>query len=461
MKKLVGAVVFLLGTATMVAAQGQSQHYSRPATPSEEALHRLNLKLAWRVYIPVESRRDGLFSVQVLDKQVLVQTRSGAVIALEPSTGATQWRTRAGKPYLVSQPLAYNSHSVFQVNGGRLFAFQRATGLPQWNIVLPGMPTAPPVADEQRVFLAVGSGRFTVYELPRVGPVASDKPALGSDKKVESLPGAPPAAVLTPYNINRDSVSPLGGPVASWYLSPQAEPGGIALDLLWDYQGRARVELAPLLFQEYATITGTNGGLVTLSKSYARELYSLQNDTPVSAPLGQHGGMAYFVTGDSNLSALEMASGQILWRTTTGSSLFHKPEVTDEDVYVGAERGGLARIKRLNGETVWRNAQANRFLAANGKFVYATDRQGRLLILDRARGMQLAVYDTRDFVVPVSNEWTDRLYLASNDGLLVCLHDRSHSTPLRNKTTEDQPKPANGKATTPPADKSEEKQPER
>jgi outer membrane protein assembly factor BamB len=461
MNKLVGAVAFLLCTATMVAAQGLSQLYSRPAIPAAEVLQRLNLKLAWGVYVPLESRRDGLFSVQVLDKQVLVQARSGAMIALDPATGVTQWRTRGGKPYLVSQPLAYNSHSVFQVNGGRLFAFERATGLPQWNLVMPGMPTAPPVADEEHVFLATGAGRFTVYALPRLGPLASGKSAPGGDKKVELLPEARREGILPYSNINRDSVSPLGGPIGSWYLSPTAEPGGIALDPLWEYHGQARVEQAPLLFQEYATITGTGGGLVTLSKTSARELYSLQNDAPVSAPLAQHGAMAYYVTADSHLTALEIPSGRIVWRSATGSSLFQKPEVTDEDVYVGAERGGLMRIKRPTGETVWRHPLAHRFLAANGKFVYATDRQGRLLILDRARGHQLAGYDTRDFVVPVSNEWTDRLYLASNDGLLVCLHDRAYRKPLRTKTTEEQPKPANGKAETPPTEKSEEKLPER
>ena len=32
--------------------------------------------------------------------------------------------------------------------------------------------------------------------------------------------------------------------------------------------------------------------------------------------------------------------------------------------------------------------------------------------------------------MPISNEMTDRLYLASNDGLLICLHDRDYPTPL-------------------------------
>jgi hypothetical protein len=58
-----------------------------------------------------------------------------------------------------------------------------------------------------------------------------------------------------------------------------------------------------------------------------------------------------------------------------------------------------------------------------------------LLVLDRSRGTQLAAYDAaRDFVVPIINDMTDRIYLASNDGLFTCLHDRDYSTPLQMKT---------------------------
>src|SRR5262249_53688485 len=84
------------------------------------------------------------------------------------------------------------------------------------------------------------------------------------------------------------------------------------------------------------------------------------------------------------------------------------------------------------------NPGADRLLAANPKFVYATDPSGRLLVLDRKRGVTLSAYDTRAFPFPVVNEVTDRLYLAANDGLLVCLHDRAYSKPVRHRTLEEE-----------------------
>src|SRR5262249_55489123 len=107
---------------------------------------------------------------------------------------------------------------------------------------------------------------------------------------------------------------------------------------------------------------------------------------------------------------------------------------------------GLARVDRSTGEAVWKvphggrifnsNPVADRFLAANPKFVYAMDPRGRLLVLDRRLGTTLSAYDVRDFVFPVTNEENDRIYLAASDGLLVCLHDRDYPTPFDQRSQE-------------------------
>jgi outer membrane protein assembly factor BamB len=453
MKKRVGVMAFAVLAATTVVAQGQSQLHTRPAVLPEEALHRLNLKQAWRAYVPTEGRRDGLFSVQVLDTQILVQTRGGVVIALDPVTGATQWRSHAGMSYLVAQPLSYNGQSVFLVNGARMYALQRSTGVVQWQLTLPGAPTAPPVADDVRLYVPVGSGRLHAYELPRPGTLTAQASVSANANKAEPPPSAPGAVQSRVLEIGR-SLSPLNRSV--YLLSTESPYAGPSPQPLWDFPGNLRVEQAPLLFQDIVLLATVDGAAVALSKYDGRVLYRLQYDTPISAPLGQHGGMAYGVTQNLYVGALDMYQGKTLWRATTSATVFQKPDVNDEDVYVAGERVGLSRINRLTGEVVWRSPSADRFLAANPKFVYASDRSDRLLILDRARGIPLAVYDTRDFVVPVSNEWTDRLFLAANDGSLLCLHDRAYPKPLRMKTTEEQAERRNGKAETPgPAEKSE------
>src|SRR5262249_29601825 len=92
MNKLLATLVVVLLPAASVSAQSLARTYPRPCTPPQEVLDRINLKMDWRVYIPMDGVRDGFLSIQLLGDQILVQTRSGGVALLDAATGATIWR---------------------------------------------------------------------------------------------------------------------------------------------------------------------------------------------------------------------------------------------------------------------------------------------------------------------------------------------------------------------------------
>src|SRR5438132_1560632 len=148
------------------------------------------------------------------------------------------------------------------------------------------------------------------------------------------------------------------------------------------------------------------------------------------------------------------------------------PQATDEDLFIVADRGGLIRMDRQVGTSIWQNPEATQYLATNPKFVYATDKQGRLLVLDRRRGIRLATLDTSEFVFHVQNETTDRILLAAHDGTVICLHDKAFAKSLAIQSEgakvaaplQEAPKPAPkpekplpGKGPEKPADKAPDK----
>jgi len=250
----------------------------------------------------------------------------------------------------------------------------------------------------------------------------------------------------------------------------QAVQGGTAgpePQFLWSYvteaRSEGRLEQTSLLSEHFIFQAAGNGVFFALSKNEPQVVYRFQADAPVSAPLGQYEDVAYVPSEDFRVYALEIPTGHILWRFIGGGPIVRKPEVTEDSVYVAAEKSGLYRLDRATGEMVWRNITARRFLAVNKKFVYAVDQVGALLVLDRATGVQLADYaGTRDFAVRFANEFNDRIYLASNDGLLLCLHDRDYPKPLlvRN-VAERAPPPAPVVKKKPIADESEGDQAEK
>jgi outer membrane protein assembly factor BamB len=445
------AVVTLLLGGGAVRAQ-DPRIYSEPPVPPREALERLNLRMAWRTYLPTDRRRDGIFSLRVINRphgdgqQVLVQLRSGAVVLLDAETGATEWRSRVGTPYLVNHPPGFNANYVFVVNGLELFALDRATGRPTWEFSLPQAAAASPAADEERVYLPVGGDKLNAYDIPRALP-----PGTGGARKIEAPP-TPTVTVPEPAGERRpasalgvsgqsvrgigavssigQSVRSVGALTSAAEASRQFGPSGLQPYLLWDMGMESRTDITPLVTNDFLLVGSEGGSFYVMEKLGGKQVYRLHLGPPVTAQMARHGETAYIASEDFSVTAVDIVTGRVYWRFATGGPNRRKPVVTDTDVFVANPRSGLYRLDRLTGSALWRNPQAKRFLAVNRKFVYASDPSGRLLVLDGTRGTELATFAPAfDFVVPAPNDLTDRLFLVSNDGLVVCLHDRDYVRP--------------------------------
>jgi outer membrane protein assembly factor BamB len=445
MKPLLSVLALML-TATAVTAQDPRLLFSRPAVPPREALDRLNLQLGWRTYIPVESGRDGIYSVQFTGREMFVQTRSGMVVSLDPETGETHWRSLPGLPYRDKHPVGYNSALVFVVDATTLYALSRATGAVVWQFDLPDAVIAAPAADEEQVYLSFGGGVTTVYAITRGMPPKPARkndmlaaPPAGGAGGPETMPapggGTPPPPPptndpLAPKVGDREAAAATG-PYSMQKFRPYPRWTPPPLLSLFEHHLDAGQERPPLLTNEFMMLTDRRGTLLGLSKYQRAEAFRFPTGGQITAPSAQYGDIAYAPSQDQNVYALNIATGRSPWHYTLPTEVYWPPQVTDQDVYLSPAGAGLYRLLRETGQLVWHSGPAQRFLAANPKFVYATDRSGRLLVLDQWRGTYLSGYDTHDYVVPISNEYTDRFYLAANDGLLICLHDREYVTPVQ------------------------------
>jgi hypothetical protein len=232
--------------------------------------------------------------------------------------------------------------------------------------------------------------------------------------------------------------------------------GTLAKDpvLSWQTLTTFRLEWTPVLGRDCIAYATPDGKFFAMEKfpirsRQATERYHIRlTDEEIPVPPGHYEEMAYVGSHDSNVYAISIDSGRVVWRFAASNPIERQPIATEKDVYVVSHKVGLARVDRATGQGVWHltrggvdypsNSEADRFLAANPKFVYATDASGRLLVLDRATGTRLSIYEgTRDFNVPFSNAVNDRIYLVANNGLIVCLHDRDYATPFRHTRGDD------------------------
>jgi outer membrane protein assembly factor BamB len=374
--------------------------------------------------------QDGLASVQLFEGPkhalMIVQTRQGAVLAVNADTGDLLWRTQVGQPYWISMPVAVNKENVFACRRELIFALDRDTGkqqlyrmekdsgLPLFGMPLEGVPSAGLEADDGQVYVPL-SDRVIAYAIPPFRLLAK-----AAEKGAPEVPkGVPPRAITQP--------------------SPQ-------LLREWAYVGIGYQILQPIQRTEFVCVAGTNGTFLTLNpfkgdKPSTEELYHYRVGGPIRAGMAVWDKYAYVASEDANVYAFDTDFGRLTWRFTAPAPIHHKVHATDRDVFVTPLRSGLHCLDRRSGTLKWHSPEAEAFLATNHKFVYAADRFGRLVVLDYERGTQLAGYDARDYVFHVPNILTDRIYLAAHDGTIICLHHPEFRTPLTITTGVEEVKP--------------------
>jgi len=451
------AIAFVLIEATL-SAQTPARVTSRPTVPTTEALTRLNLKLAWKAFMPMDGKKDGIFSVQVLGDQVYVQLRSGAVIALNGETGQKLWHARYATAYKPIFRLGHNYNTIFQISGTHLYALDRPSGQLAWVWDMAASPSAGPVADAEKLYLCMLGNKIRVYDLMaangmRDGPPPGTEAYVKAKKDEEvrketASEGTPKSRTgyATQSTIGSRGMNSViaQGPYAGVGISDGLN--NWSLPLLWSYTGDGRIDQAPLLTPRdpdhpgYVMLSGHDGSVVVSSKIESQVVGKTDVGSAISAPMNHYGDTAYVPTDSGRLLALSIEFSRPVWRVGLGGAINERPAVTDEDVYAVSSRGGLHRVDRVKGDILWNNSKAVHFLAESKKVVYALDKLGNLLLIDRARGTELSRLDTRDLTEAIQNDYTDRVYLAANDGMIFCVRERDNAKPLWNKKyQEDKP----------------------
>jgi len=536
MRHCSAAAILLLAVA--LSAQAQTNNvYSRAIPPDKAAMEKLNLKIEWTAFIPVEGRRDTLTQIQTFDDQIFVQTRTGLLIVGDALTGRLQWTVQLGNGgYANSYPVAVNSQYVFVAHVTKLHAFHRYTGVVEFITDLGSPPTTGLAADETGVYCVVGmrtgsSGahRVAVYNLPRPiaipdapkGPANPNLPPVKDPKAVNpvdnlmtryapaymsrtntpddfgssnrakpqevpvggmtgsrtpsltALPRITPPYTLTnevyapsisvlpslrqPYRLRTDnqrdiqqspSIGTIPPSVAASLLLSDLRPKNIEPPLRWEYGLTSRI-LYPAFLTPTRVWVMTDGKIIdALNKTDKKVEVQEPVADPISAPAGQAGLMAYVPLGSGYLVSVDASSGNlagganIYWRTPVGGICNRTPFVTDTRVYASGDNSGVVCVDRKSGEIVWRSDDAaDRLIAANQEFVYIRDRQGKFLVYDakratdpaRKRSAPLSGVDLSEFNVHIVNTASDRVYLAADNGLVVCMRDMSpkYARPVR------------------------------
>jgi outer membrane protein assembly factor BamB len=388
-KGLLVAVLFI-----GLAGIGASDGIRHVAIPTDQALSSLGLRKLWYGSLPMESHRDGLAMLQVFGSDLVAQTVSGKVVALDGEVGAVRWAIRPGSSYAkIRFPLSANAYQYFFLNDLNLYCLDRVSGGVEWTHELAHTPNTFPSADLHRLFVGTSDHRVHGIQLPlprRMPPPTAESKKFGG------------------MRTEAEESSDLKVPRELWYFSMDQS-----------------THQPPALFEKHVVFADGTGKIFAFQKTKKVLTGTYKTGAAVSAPLAQAGNTVYIASEDHSVYAFDFHAGELslLWRSTMGGPILRKPMVIGGDLFVTPSQDGLYRLDRNTGLVKWRQPAASRFVAASKRLVVAMDERERLLVLDRERGVVLKSWHAAGYDIVAANDVNDRVYLGSHGGMILALRD--------------------------------------
>ncbi|HTU26758.1 MAG TPA: PQQ-binding-like beta-propeller repeat protein [Pirellulales bacterium] len=336
----------------------------------ETTLARHGLTRAWRAQIDLNRSIDRIAYITQFDGALYVQTKHGMVHALDAETGKKLWSAQIGKTSQIAFAPGVNSQYLAVINGTTLHVLDRVSGRQKFERVLKGSPGTGPVLSDTMVFVCRVSGLVEGFDL----------------EDQHALP--------------------------------------------WVYQAAGRISTQPVLSSGSLAWTTDRGFFYVGDADPPKVRLRVETGAEIASRPADWAPFIYACSLSGFVYALNEETGQTPWKFPAGSTISKQPAAINGEVFVVRDAGGMFALDGHTGDRRWFAPNITQFCALSASRVYAIDSLDRLAILDSQRGTLLATMPLGDVQRKLINQQTDRIYLASDSGVLQCLRELSQAKPI-------------------------------
>ena len=397
---------FFIGTAVMMATGCQNAVADTLINTSR--LQQNGLTRPWFTQVQMDVGRDRVETVTFDGEFLTVQTKHGIIQTIDGETGDTVWVKKVGDPKLFTSSAGVGPNHTAVVNGSNLFVFDRKTGKQIWNRRLAGGVIGGPGVSKDYAFVPKVDGSLEVYSLDEPKPW----------KEVRSFADTQFA--------------------------------------VWRYNSHGKTMVQPTVFDGVIGWANDRAQFYVARIRPMEILFRVETFDNIVVPPVRINSFLYIVSIDGYLYKVHATTGDILWRFSTGTPLIHRPIAVDGFIYLSTPDGGLYRIladeevaekaglrdARQNKENkpaqqqalkeggdVWFNPHISQVLSVTRDRIFGLDNKGNIQIVGTQSGKSLGSVSTGGISLPITNHLTDRIYLATSDGLIQCLRDPKRISP--------------------------------
>lgn len=409
---------------------------------------RYGLSRPWIAQVQMDRGQGRIRDIFLYEGILYVQTNRAMLQAIDAETGKTLWAKQIGRPGHPSMTPGACRDLVGTINGSRLFVMNRYTGEILFETTVNGAPGAGPALSTKRAYVPMVSGLVLAYRLEPITDPIRELAKVNKTEPTEEEKKAAEEERRQNIRIRQDYVPPLASQSA----------GRALVQPLVTFQNRD---------EEYCA-WGTDRGFLNIGRidRHADDNLIIKSrlttGEAIAAPpaylppdptvLGDSGTI-FAASRDGFVYALLERSGELLWKFSAAEPIVEPPVVLEDRLYATTQCGGLYCLDAKSGKQLWWAPEILRFLAQGKQRVYTADKFGRLRILDRKNGSPLDSMPTEMLNIQVINGQTDRIFLATDTGLVQCLHEIEQVAPVQYNASrklplndEELPKPKKGKA---------------
>ena len=425
------------------------------------ALNALSGEMHWSY----ETEGTTLFSPSLSDGVVYVGSLEGGVYALNALNGELLWNSEKGA--LVTLSLLLGEEVLYTVSlDGSAYALSAATGSVLWNYQTDGFPGArsPLLVDRGAVHFLSSNHVYTLdastgelsWSYPIDDWLISSAAIAGEGVLyVSGAIGGYTHALDASNGLRLHSypVSSLAAPtVSDGLVYIGSEAGVYAFGALaappqdqppWRFQTDGAVHLHPTVVEGVAYVVSSDSHVYALDASAGVQLWRSEVQGEIYTPPVIAGELLYVGTGGGrpggSVFALNVATGEEAWQFEADSAVSSVPIVIDTVAYVSTDRGAVYALEALTGELLWEYRidfygerahipyiEVDGGVAYIGSFSYVGNRPGALIALDSSTGELAWRHETS----PTSRVLTaaiaaDALYAGASDGRVIRLQASS------------------------------------
>jgi outer membrane protein assembly factor BamB len=383
----------ILACLAAAAVSQPAAAQSRTRIPSGRELNRYGLQLQWWGQAVMDPARDTVMHVSVDEDIVYVQSTEGLITAFHAETGKRLWSQLLGAANQISLPIASNEREAFVAIGLQLFSLNKFTGEIEWELRLPHHPSTAPEADSDRMYVGMVDGSVFCYNIAQI----------------ETLW--------------------IAGRLPQWSANAYR----------WRHKAPEEITSSPISDGRLVAFASYSGTVYSVLADEHRLNFQFETDEPIVTPMGRGAGSLFVVSEDTRLYCLNFETGVRRWTFTAGVPIRTQPQVIGSNVYVSPHNDGLYCLSTTSGAIKWHQPRATTFLAATDSYLFASDSLNNVLMLAHEDGGIQGEAPLKRFSKYLPNERTDRLFLASSDGVILCISEQGQEFPQYHKFPERRP----------------------